>query len=47
MLFNAISRITEMNFAIQKVSEVASVPFIKLRTSDELKFVPLLSDFLN
>lgn len=36
-----------MNYAIQKICEVASLPFFKLRTSDELRFVPKLSDFLN
>lgn len=36
-----------MNVAIQKICETASLPFIKLRTSDELKYVPKLSDFLN
>jgi hypothetical protein len=36
-----------MNAAIQKICETASQPFIKLRTSDEIKFVPKLSDFLN
>lgn len=40
-------RINEMNVAIQKICETASLPFIKLRTSDELKYVPKLSDFLN
>ncbi|CAD8169691.1 unnamed protein product [Paramecium pentaurelia] len=36
-----------MQPAIQKICETASVPFIKLRTSDQLKFVPKLSEFLD
>lgn len=40
-------RIIEMTTAIQKICEVASMPFIRLKTSDELKYVPKLSDFLN
>ena len=36
-----------MNIAIEKICETASVPFVKLRTSDQLKFVPKLSVFLD
>ena len=36
-----------MNTAIEKICETASVPFVKLRTSDQLKFVPKLSVFLD
>jgi len=38
---------TLMHPAVEKICETASKPFVKLRTSDQLKFVPKLSDFLD
>lgn len=39
--------VQEMATAIIKICEVASLPFKKTKASDELKFVPLLPQFLN
>ena len=33
--------------AILKICEVASIPFKKTKASDELKYIPLLPEFLN
>jgi hypothetical protein len=41
------SGVYEMAGAIVKITEVASLPFKKNKASDELKFVPLLPEFLN
>ena len=39
--------VQEMVGAIVKICEVASIPFKKTKASDELKYIPLLPDFLN
>ncbi|KRX04785.1 Armadillo-type fold [Pseudocohnilembus persalinus] len=39
--------IPEMAQSISKICEVASLPFKKTKASDELKYVPILPEFLN
>ena len=39
--------VIEMNQALRYICESASYPFKKNRASDELEFVPLLSEFLS
>lgn len=39
--------VQEMVGAIVKICEVASIPFKKTKASDELKYIPLLPEFLN
>ena len=39
--------VQEMNQSLKSICECASFPFKKIRASDELEYVPLLSQFLS